>query len=330
MKVVTGASGHLGNVLVRELLSQQKKVRAVVLPNDTADSLADLEVEKVVADVRNPQALKLAFQDADTVFHLAGIVSVMPGQRDLMYQVNVGGTANVIEACLAQGVRRLVYTSSVHALVEPPAGVALNESYPFDPERVYGDYGKTKAQASLAVLTAARQGLDVVIACPSGIIGPYDFQPSIVGRLLLNTAHGRLRAYVRGGYDFVDVRDVARGLIAASHRGNRGETYILSGEYVAIKEVIRIVDSIIGKHRFCWRVPFPLALVASRVAERMRLLGGSGAHFTQQSLYVLQSNGLISHAKASIQLDYQPRPIQEAIEASIEWFGTTCMLDLPR
>lgn len=327
MKVVTGASGHLGNVLVRELLSQQEKVRAVILPSDTANSLAGLEVEKVVADVRNPQALRLAFQDADTVFHLAGIVSVMSGQRGLMHQVNVGGTANVIEACLAQGVQRLVHTSSVHALVEPPASVALDESYPFDPERVYGDYGKTKAQASLAVLAAVRRGLDAVIACPSGIIGPYDFQPSIVGRLLLNAARGKLGAYVRGGYDFVDVRDVARGLITASHQGHSGETYILSGEYVTIKEVIEIVDSIIGKHRFCWQVPFPLALFASRIAERMELLGGSGAHFTQQSLYVLQSNGLISHAKASNELGYQPRPIQKAIEASIEWFRTTRVLN---
>lgn len=327
MKVVTGASGHLGNVLIRELLSQQEQVRAVVLPHDSASSIADLEVEKVFADVRNLDALKLAFQDADTVFHLAGIVSVMPGQQELMHQVNVGGTANVVEACMAQGVRRLVHTSSVHALVEPPKGIALDESYPFDAERVYGDYGRTKAQASLAVLASVNQGLDAVIACPSGIIGPYDFQPSIVGRLLLNAAQGKLGAYVRGGYDFVDVRDVARGLIAASHKGRTGETYILSGEYVTIKEVTNIVDSITGKQRFCVCVPFPLALFASRIAERVQLLGGNGAHFTQQSLYVLQSDGLISHAKACRELEYQPRPIRQAIQASIKWFRTAKMLD---
>ncbi len=326
MKVVTGASGHLGNVLVRELLTRQEKVRVVILPNDPASSLADLDVEKVVADVRNVESLKLAFQNADTVFHLAGIVSVMPGQRDLMHQVNVGGTANVIEACLSQEVRRLVHTSSVHALVEPPAGVALSEAYPFDPERVYGDYGKTKAQASLAVLAAVNRGLDAVIACPSGIIGPYDFEPSIVGRLLYNAARGKLGAYVRGGYDFVDVRDVAQGLIAACNQGRTGETYILSGEYVTIREVTQIVDSLVGKQRVRLCVPFPLALFASRIAERMQLLGSGGAHFTQQSLYVLQSNGLISHARASNELGYQPRPIQESIRATIEWFRAVGIL----
>lgn len=326
MKVVTGATGHLGNVLVRELLARQEQVRAIVLPTDQASSLADLQIEKVLADVRDLEGLRKAFQGADTVFHLAGIVSVMPGQQELLRQVNVKGTSNVVEACLLSGVRRLVYTSSVHALVEPPHGTALDETFEFDPERVYGDYGKTKAQASLNVLAGTRQGLDAVIACPSGIIGPYDYEPSIVGRLLLNAARGKLRGYVRGGYDFVDVRDVASGLIDLSEKGLKGDTYILSGEFISIKKVTEVVNTLTGKYAFCPQIPFPLALFASRIAERLQLLGASGAHFTQQSLYVLRSNGLISHAKATRELGYSPRSIRQSIKNSLEWFRSAGML----
>lgn len=327
MKVVTGATGHLGNVLIRELITQQKQTRAIILPTDKATSLADLQVEKVFADVRDLEGLCKAFHGADTVFHLAGIVSVMPGQQELLRQVNIEGTSNVVKACLLAGVRRLIYTSSVHALVEAPFGTALDETYPFDPERVYGDYGKTKAQASLAVLNGVQQGLDAVIACPSGIIGPYDYQPSIVGRLLLNAARGKLRGYVRGGYDFVDVRDVASGLIALCERGRKGDTYILSGEFISIKGVTEVVNSLTGNHAFCPQIPFPLALFASRIAERLQLFGASGAHFTKQSLYVLQSNGLINHAKATCELGYHPRPIQQAIQDSLDWFRAAKMLN---
>lgn len=321
MQVVTGAAGHLGNVLVRELLSQQAHVRAVILPNDPAIALTGLPVAKVFADVRDLEALKAAFKGADTVFHLAGIVSVIPGQLELLRQVNITGTSNVIQACLESNVRRLVYASSVHALLEPPLGTALDETYPFAPQRVHGDYGKTKAQASLNVLAGAQRGLDVVICCPSGLMGPHDYQPSIVGRLVQTAARGKLHAYVPGGYDFVDVRDAAAGLIAASKKGRTGETYILSGEYITIEQVVTTVNSIIGKRYFSVRVPLKLALWASRLAERMHLLGDNGAHFTQQALHVLQSNGQICHAKATRELAYQPRPIEQAIRDSLAWFN---------
>lgn len=329
MKVVTGATGHLGNVLVRQLLQRQEKVRAIIMEQDKAQSLAELPVDRFIADIRDLESLTQAFRGADTVFHLAGIVTVMPGQQPLLRQVNIEGTRNVIKACLANGVRRLVYTSSVHAIVEPPHGVAMDETYPFDPHRVDGDYGRSKAAASLAVLAGVQMGLDAVIACPSGIIGPFDYQPSIVGRLLINAAQHKMRFYVSGGYDFVDVRDVAQGIIAASERGQKGKTYILAGQFITVRTVIDIVAEIMGHQPLDIHVPLPLALAASRWAERLHLLpllGDNGAQFTQQSLSVLQSNGLISHAKATRELGYQPRPIAETITDTLHWFRTRQML----
>ncbi|MBN1485985.1 MAG: NAD-dependent epimerase/dehydratase family protein, partial [Chloroflexia bacterium] len=205
--VVTGATGHVGNNLVRALLERKERVRALVYPGDRTRSIEGLSLERIPGDVCDPDSLRAAFAGADTVYHVAGIVSIIPGREDLLERVNVGGTRNVVQACLHCGVRRLVYVASIHALVEPPHGTVIDERMPFDPRRIATEYGRSKARASLEVLRGVEQGLDAVIACPSGIVGPHDFMPSVVGKLLIDAAQRRLPAYVRGGYDFVDVRD---------------------------------------------------------------------------------------------------------------------------
>ena len=223
MIVVTGATGHVGNVLLRRLVAEgTTDVRALVRPGKSTAAIADLEVEIVEADVRHYDSLVRAFRGADVVFHLAGIVSIATGGLKRLHETNVGGTRNVIAACREAGVGRLVYTSSVHAFVEQPPGTCLKETGAIDPLGVHGPYAKTKAEATLLVLEAAREGLDAVVVFPSGIIGPYDFRPSDTGALILACFHRRLKAYVRGAYDFVDVRDVAQGLMAAAQKGMPG------------------------------------------------------------------------------------------------------------
>jgi dihydroflavonol-4-reductase len=174
--VVTGATGHVGNVLVRELLARGHVVRALVLPNDDRRPLAGLNVEIVHGDVTDPTSLKTAFAGADLIYHLAGIVTIMPGMAGILERVNVGGVRNVAAACRATGVRRLVYTSSIHAIAEPPHGTVIDESQPFDPDRVLGDYARSKARATLLLLDEVHKGgLDAVICCPTGVIGPWDY-----------------------------------------------------------------------------------------------------------------------------------------------------------
>lgn len=140
LNVITGATGHIGNVLARELVTQGKKVRALVLENDDLRALSGLDIEIARGDVTNPESLNKAFEGAETVFHLAGIVTIMPHMKKVLEQVNINGTRNVADACRTTGVQRLVYTSSVHAIAEPPHGTVIDESQPFDPERVLGDY----------------------------------------------------------------------------------------------------------------------------------------------------------------------------------------------
>ena len=224
MNLVTGATGHIGNVLVRELLKRGQTVRAMIMPGEDTAPLHGLSVELVEGDVLDFCSLMAAFEGVEVVYHLAGLISIMPGKDALVQTVNVLGTRNVIQAARLAGVRRLVYTSSIHAFQRVPHGILIDESIPFDPQHAISAYDHSKAQASLEVLKAVETGLDAVIACPTGVIGPYDFRRSEMGRLIADCLGNKPLFYVDGAYDFVDVRDVAAGLILAGQHGRTGHT----------------------------------------------------------------------------------------------------------
>ncbi|HEY6075088.1 MAG TPA: NAD-dependent epimerase/dehydratase family protein, partial [Anaerolineales bacterium] len=228
MWLVTGATGHIGNVLVRELLRRGEKVRALILPRESRAPLEGLDVEAVEGDVLNLDSLWQPLQGIRGVFHLAGVISILPGENPIVRKVNVEGTRNLLEAARRACVKRLVFTSSIHALRRVPDGV-IDESVPYDVENPYGAYDRSKAEATLEVQHASECGLDTVITCPTGVIGPYDFRGSMMGAVIRTAAERKPTLYVDEAYDFVDVRDVADGLIAAARDGKRGESYILSG-----------------------------------------------------------------------------------------------------
>ncbi|HSQ18010.1 MAG TPA: NAD-dependent epimerase/dehydratase family protein, partial [Anaerolineales bacterium] len=169
MNLVTGATGHIGNVLVRHLLSRGERVRAMLMPGEDPSPLDGLEVEQVEADVLDYQSVLGALREVDVVYHLAGIISILPGRNHLVDAVNVIGTRNVLQAARLSGVNRLVYTSSIHALTRMPHGITIDETVPFDPQHAISAYDHSKAQASLEVLKAVQAGLDAVIACPTGV-----------------------------------------------------------------------------------------------------------------------------------------------------------------
>ncbi|MCR4426383.1 MAG: SDR family oxidoreductase [Firmicutes bacterium] len=320
MIVVTGATGHIGNVLVRELEARGQGVRALVLPSEDTRPLAGLRVEKVPGNLLDPASLAQAFRGAEVVYHLAGIVSILPGKRDPVRRVNVEGTYNVIEACLRAGVRRLVYTSSIHALVEPPHGTVIDETCGFDPQRARGHYDRSKAEASLAVLRAAEEGLDSVIICPTGVIGPYDFRVSVMGRLILDIAGRRVRVVPDGAYDFVDVRDVATGHIQACEKGKTGEVYILSGARVTVCGLVRMVEEAVGERLPYLALPAWVASLAAELAPAYYALTHKEPRFTRYSIQTLRSNSYVTCAKAHRELGYSPRPLNESVRDTVRWF----------
>jgi dihydroflavonol-4-reductase len=326
LNVVTGATGHLGNNLVRSLLERGEQVRVVVLPNDPAPAIAGLPVERVEGDVRDLGSLIWAFRNADRVFHLASLITITPGRSDLLQQVNVQGTRNVVEACLRSGTRRLIYVSSIHALVEPPHGTLIDESMPFDPTRIATEYGRSKAQAAIEILAGVERGLDAVIICPTGIVGPHDFQPSEVGRLFLNVARRRMPAYVQGAYDFADVRDVVQGLLAAAEKGGRGEKYILSGETTTVRRMMGYLEESAGVRAPRLGLPANLARSVAKLALSYARWTKTRPLFTDESVDILSSNCCISHEKATRELGYSPRPFRETVRDTIHWFRAAGML----
>jgi len=318
MWLVTGATGHVGNVLIRKLLKRGEKVRALILPGESRESISGLSVEALEGDILNPQAVQESMRGVKGVFHLAGVISIMPGPNPIVRKVNVEGTKNVLRAAKEHGTK-MIYTSSIHAIQRVEKGV-IDESVPYDMNNPYGAYDRSKAEATIEVLNAAQTGLEAVVTCPTGVIGPYDFRGSMMGAVIHDAATAKPTLYVDGAYDFVDVRDVAEGLISAAENGKRGESYILSGQKISIRFLLETVREITGRNFFQMKVPFDLAKFVAMFMPMYYQFANETPRFTPYSLEVLQSNSNISHAKATKELGYQPRSLNESIHDAVKWF----------
>lgn len=323
MIVVTGATGHIGNVLVKTLVKRGEKVRAFVMPSESLIPLAGLDVDHFYGDVRDIKALQEGFRDAEVVYHLAGIISISKKSKNI-YDVNVEGTKNVIKACLDCKVKRLVYMSSIHAFVEPPKGIPIIETKDFDPSKVIGEYAKSKAMATIEVLNATSKGLDVVIVHPTGVIGPYEYKLSNIGQMIYNFMKGKIHFYINGAYDFVDVRDVALGTILACEKGRSGENYILSGEQITVKRIFEILSEAFNIKCPSVEVPIWIARSVAPIWEFAHDLFKSKEQqtYTAYSIRTILSNSLTSHEKASKELGYSPRSIEISIKDTAKWIST--------
>ena len=319
MILVTGAAGHIGNVLVRQLLEKDNKVRALILPGEDTHALDGLNIELVQGNVLDMASLQRAMLGVDFVYHLAGIISIMPGRNELMRSVNIQGTKNILEAAGQCRVKRVLYTSSIHALSRNCEGV-IDENIPFDPHNPAGEYDRTKAEASVAVLEAVRNGLDAVIVCPTGVIGPYDYRRSEMGELLREWMQKKTHVLIEGAYDFVDVRDVARGMILAVQKGRRGEVYILSGEQIKLNHMKQLVQKAMGFTTATINIPLRLARLAAQVSPHYYRLTRQTPKFTAYSLETVCGNSVISSAKAKRELGYQAHPLIKTITDTIQWW----------
>ena len=322
--IITGANGFLGNNIVRELQGQDCEIRALVMPGDKLHSLDGLRCTLYEGDVTKPETLGEIFAVEDgsetVVIHCAAIVTVKSKFNQKVYDVNVGGALNVAEKALSIGAR-LVYVSSVHAIPERGQKV-IGETKEFDPELVVGQYAKTKAETANALLKMSRErGLDVVIVYPSGMLGPYDFGHSHLTQLVLDFCNGKLGACVKGGYDFVDVRDVAAGILSAAERGRTGECYILSNRYVEIKELLDTVSEVRGTKKIKVVLPMWLAKATAPLSEAYYALLKQPPLYTRYSLYTISTHVTFTHEKAAKELDFSPRPIRDTVSDTVAWLS---------
>jgi len=322
--LVTGATGHLGNTIIRLLLEQKKHVRGLVMPADNTQAMEGLPVEIFEGNVCDKRSLEPFFRVAGpcevVVIHTAGIVSISSRINPLIYQVNVQGTKNVTDMCVEKKVHKLIYISSVHAIPERKRGETVSETDHFAAEDVVGVYAKTKAEATQYVLDQVRDhDLDAVIVQPSGIVGPQDYGNAHMTQMIKDYISGKLTASVRGGYDFVDVRDVAEGVLSAVERGHKGQCYILSNRYITVKQLLDMLHKISGQRKIRTVLPLWFAKMTAPFAEVYYRMRKKPPLFTSYSLYTLVSNSKMSHTRADKDLAYTTRDMYKTLSDTVDW-----------
>ncbi len=320
MNLVTGGTGHIGNVLVRELIKRKEEVRVLALPEEDLSLFEGMDIEVVRGNVLNRETIEAAFKGVDYVFHLAGIISIMPGKDQLVHDVNVNGTKNVLACAVAAKVKKLVHTSSIHAFKRVEHGITVDENTPIDPDGAIAAYDQSKAEATLAVLEQARKGFPAVVVCPTGVIGPYDYKGSELGVLIQDWMKNKVNFLIQGEYDFVDVRDVVNGMILARDKGVPGQIYILSGELIKVGDIWRIVKDLLDFKSIYINIPLKLANFSANITQWYYQLTHTKPRFTTYSIATLQSNAHISNAKARNSLGYAPRSLRESLRDTISWW----------
>lgn len=323
--IVTGANGFLGSTVVRKLLERGCEVRALRLPQDQAPFVESEHCRCYEGDVTEMKTLEGIFSKAAeeklTVIHCAAIVYIKSRPNPEVFRVNVGGTENIIRKCLEANAR-LIYISSVHAIPEPAGDEPIVETKQFSQEAVSGLYAKSKAEAARMVLEAVKhRGLRAVIIHPSGLIGPGDESITHMTALIGAAMTGHLPAVVKGGYDFVDVRDVADGILSAAEKGEDGECYILSNRFIRIRELVELVCRASQAKPVRVTLPLCIAKLAAPFCETYYRLRKQTPLFTRYSLETLQSKSNFSHAKADAALGYRPRSLEETIEDTVKWLS---------
>lgn len=321
--IVTGANGHLGNTVVRQLVDRGETVRAFVLPNDKTNSLNGVACDVYQGDVCDINSLQDIFDipcDAvGIVIHCAGIVSIATKFIQKVYDVNVIGTRNISDMCIKRNISKLIHVSSVHAIPENKFGGTIKEVTAFSPELVEGLYAKTKAEATNYVLNMCKLGLNASVVHPSGIIGPNDYGRGHLTQLIIDYLNGTLTACVDGGYDFVDVRDVADGILNAVEYSKKGECYILSNKFVSVMDLLHKLSEITGKKPVKTVLPMWFANLTAPLAELYYKIISQPPLYTKYSLYTLYSESNFCNDKAREELNYTNRPIEETLKDTAKW-----------
>lgn len=320
MVIVTGGTGHIGNVLVRHLLKKGYHVAIIDKSPASDPAIKGLPVKYFQVDIRDTEKLLPIFKQADTVIHLAGIISIMPGKEDLLRSVNIEGTKSVLEACKDTKVKKLIYISTVHALYEPPKGTPIIEKLA-EVHQVLGEYSKTKVIATQEVRKAFKEGLKGSIVYPTGVIGPYDFKNSEMGTLIRDSNKYSKIFYLQGGYNFVDVRDLAKGILLTLEKGKNKEEYILGGHGLSIYELFNILAKLTKSTPPKIKVPDILVKFVLPMSEFVYRLIKRTPIFTKYSVDVLNSNYMVSSKKAQKTLGYTYRNIEESIKDTFNWMN---------
>ncbi|MDR0790463.1 MAG: NAD-dependent epimerase/dehydratase family protein [Bacteroidales bacterium] len=323
--LVTGAAGHLGTNITLQLLTRGEKVRAFVLPGDPTSKYIPAEVEIYEGDLCNAQSVERFLTVPEgmqsVVIHCASMVTVNPDFNQKVMDINVGGTQNIINACLSRKeTTKMVYVSSTGAIPELPKGQKIREIYNFEPDKVLGCYSQSKALATQAVLDAVKNfKLNACVVHPSGIMGPNDHGSSETTGVIIQIINGEMPAGIKGSFNLCDVRDLAYGCILAADKGVAGQCYILGNDIITLKEVCNLLAEETGSKKLPFYLPLSIAKFAAAIMERRAKKSGNRPLITTFSVYNLARNNEFDYIKAVRELGYRVRPYKETIRDEVAW-----------
>lgn len=320
--IITGICGHLGNYLAKELLDSGFEVRGLVMKGEDSSRL-DPAIRLVVGDVRDKESMRGLFEglegQAPVFVHAAAIISIRRSHSRELLAVNVGGTENVVELCREYGVSRLIYISSVDGVHCPGRGCTVEKVEGFHPEKLTTPYAVSKAMAANVVMNS---GLAHTIILPSGMIGPGDYRKGLMSAVFSCYLSRKLRIGIRGGFDFIDVRDAAKAIARAAVIPNPSRIYIVSNKYVEIPEMLNTLLRLAGKRRLAFSMGMGMVgLLAPLFGVFFRLMGEKNL-LTRESVRLLGKRIRFSSALARSELGLAPRPLEETLSDTIAFIGS--------
>jgi dihydroflavonol-4-reductase len=316
LTLVTGASGFVGWHVARLLAERGFRIRALVRP---ASRIRDLDAETMAGDLRDRESLARAAAGCGLVFHVAADYRLWAADPNELYDSNVQGTRNLLEAARHAGVERVVYTSTVGCIGLGGRGEG-DESVAVSLEQMQGAYKRSKFLAEQAALEAAAAGLPVVIVNPTAPVGERDVKPTPTGKIILDFLNGKMPAYIDTGLNLVDVRDAARGHLLACERGVPGERYILGCENVTLAGILERLAAITGRKAPSLRLPYAAAYAAAVATTAWARLTGTPPRAPLDAVRMARKKMWVSHAKAARELGYKPAPVEGALRRAVRWF----------
>ena len=317
--LVTGAAGFLGSHITRQLVARGESVRVLLRPSSQNRAIADLPLEYVTGDLRDPASLDRAMKDIKRVFHVAADYRLWTKRSREIYDSNVGGTSNVLAAAKRASVELLVYTSTVATIaVDRPA--LPNESTDAQLEEMVGHYKRSKWMAEREALNAAKDGLPVVVVMPTTPVGPWDWKPTPTGKIILDFLNGRMPGYVETGLNFVGVEECAAGHLLVADKGKVGQRYLLGGENLTLKQMLDTLAKITGLRAPALKIPHSLALGVAYASTAFSRLIGREPGITIEGVKIAQHMMFVDCSRSQRELGFKAGPVAAALERAVRWY----------
>ena len=317
--LVTGAAGFLGSHITRQLVARGESVRVLLRPSSQNRAIADLPLEYVTGDLRDPASLDRAMKDIKRVFHVAADYRLWTKRSREIYDSNVGGTSNVLAAAKRASVELLVYTSTVATIaVDRPA--LPNESTDARLEEMVGHYKRSKWMAEREALNAAKDGLPVVVVMPTTPVGPWDWKPTPTGKIILDFLNGRMPGYVETGLNFVGVEECAAGHLLVADKGKVGQRYLLGGENLTLKQMLDTLAKITGLRAPALKIPHSLALGVAYASTAFSRLIGREPGITIEGVKIAQHMMFVDCSRSQRELGFKAGPVAAALERAVRWY----------